>query len=98
MNMTITASGVGVVPGLGAYGGLLSKLFPSVGTGGGPACMLLSLASVHGAQLNLAAFRYFRDTTLAGTLPGRWLTRLYYRHGPRGSRSSLLPSREFEPG
>lgn len=56
---------------------------------GGP-CFVATVAFGEDAH-ELAAFRAFRDQVLRQSAPGRWLVRVYYRHGPTAAR--LVASR-----
>ncbi len=81
--IAVTSTDIIVLPALGAYGGLFNKLFPTSGGGGSISlCPVSSLALIYGAALRLDAFRQFRDARLLTSASGRYLSKLYYEHGP----------------
>jgi hypothetical protein len=91
-SVAVAQAGIVVQPALAAFGGLFNKLFPST-TNGGPLCLLSTIAAIYGAQLQLDAFRRFRDATLLTSASGRQLASLYYEHG---AEVAALLARESE--
>jgi hypothetical protein len=87
-------AGTGIITtraGIGAFGGVFSKLPPRPSGGGSGTCVLSVLAALVVPALNLNVFRVARDRALA-TEQGAAseLVAMYYRHGAEVARLFLL--------
>jgi hypothetical protein len=78
-----TASGLAILPALGAFGSVVALQFPErVSAPSSGKCALTSMVTLLELPLNLHAFRAYRDTVLRQTPSGRNAIETYYREAP----------------